>query len=164
MDNNNFFKKDKAALREFSREHLYYEIKMLFGVLQTLESKDFKAVNKYIFNALIESYVIHTNILLDFFYKPPTKPDDAKAVDYVKDRKKWKTALLPYNKYFRKFNRRRSREVVHLSYRRLEVSRQEKTWFPEKTTQHIKELINVFLDNADPELVHPRLYELKMDT
>ena len=145
-------------LIDFSGEHLYYEIKMLFGVRALLK----KGVqDQYVYSALLESFIIHTNIILDFFYKPQTKPDDAKAAHYIRDLIGWKRDLPAYEGYFRKFNRRRSREVVHLSYKRLETKGNEKLWSIEKTTDHIKRLIVLFLDKADPALLHPKIYELK---
>lgn len=139
---------------------MYYEIGMLYGIVDLLNSKD-KIANPYIINALIESFVIHTQIILDFFYLPQMKADDAKALHFIDDVKAWKAALPSYDRYFRKFNRRRSREVVHLSYSRLEVKGEDKTWHLVKTTEHIKVVVNTFLDHANKELLHPKMYELR---
>jgi hypothetical protein len=146
-------------LKEFSGEHLYYEIRMLYGVLDIFKDQE-KIKDRFIYNALIESFVIHTQIILDFFYVPQMKPDDAKAIHFVRDVTIWKEALPPYERYFRKFNRRRSREVVHLSYSRLEVKGEDKTWYPEKTTEHIKLIVDLFLEHADPDRLHAKMYEL----
>lgn len=145
-------------LRDFSGEHLYYEIKMLYEITDILKGK---FDNVYVYNGLIESFVIHTYILLDFFYKPRIKADDAKAMDYIKDVKTWKQKRLPFDKYFRNFNRRRSREVVHLSYKRLDRKKEDKVWYSNKTTDHIKKLVSLFLKEADPELIDPKLEEFK---
>lgn len=156
MNKSEYLTKENLIL--FSGEHLYYEIKMLYSLYDILKTK----VNDvYVYNALIESFVIHTTILLEFFYKPQIKPDDAKAVHYVKDRKKWKEAIPSFDKYFRKFSRKRNRELVHLSYKRLDVKPDEKIWYPDKTTIHIKRLVNTFLKLADPELIDPKLHEFK---
>ncbi|MGE0268135.1 MAG: hypothetical protein AB7S78_06755 [Candidatus Omnitrophota bacterium] len=147
-------------LLEFSGEHLYYEISMLYGVVDLLNTKE-KIADPYIINALIESFVIHTQVILDFFYMPQMKADDAKAIHYIDDIKLWKSNLPSYDRYFRKFNRRRSREVVHLSYSRLDVKGEEKTWHLVKTTEHIKLVVNAFLEHANKGLLHPKMYELK---
>lgn len=150
----------KEQLIEFSGEHLYYEIGMLYGVVDLLNRKE-KISDPYILNALIESFVIHTQVILDFFYMPQMKADDAKAIHYIDDVKLWKSVLPSYDRYFRKFNRRRSREVVHLSYSRLEVKGEDKTWHLVKTTEHIKLVVNAFLEQANKELLHPKMFELK---
>jgi len=59
------------------------------------------------------------------------------------------------------FHRRRSREVVHLSYKRLDVKKSEKLWDIGKIMPSIRELVVVFLDVADPKIIHPRMYQLK---
>ena len=98
---------------------------------------------------------------LDFFYKPQVKPDDAKAVHYIDNIRAWKAKLPPYDRYFRRFNRRRSREVVHLSYKRLEIRDDNKAWYSQKTMPQIKRIVKLFLDMAEPELVHPKLNEFR---
>lgn len=149
-------------LKSFSGEHLYYEIFMLYGVVDILKQKpDFD--NEIILDALIESFVIHTQIILDFFYIPQMKPDDAKAIHFVKNVGTWKKEIPSYDRYFRRFNRRRSREVVHLTYSRLEVSKEDKPWDIQKTTQHIQKVVNLFIEHADPRRLHERVYALKRD-
>ncbi len=145
-------------LRAFAKEHLYYEISMLYydyDQLKVTSNRDF------LFSALLESLIIHTTVLLDFFYKPQMKADDAKAIHYMKDIAAWKKVLPNLDPYFRKFYTRRSKEVVHLSYRRLDVSQEEKSWQGDKTTQNLKETINIFLHNADPGRLDPILNEFK---
>ena len=144
-------------LIEFSKEHLFYEIDMLYGVSRTLISE---TENIYIYNALLESFIIHASVILDFFYEPQMNPDDAKAVHYMADIKKWKALLPPQSEEFKKFQRKRNKEVVHLSYRRLEVKPEEKIWGVRRMTRQIKRIVDLFLDTASPQCIHPKLYEL----
>ena len=148
----------KEQLRIFSGEHLYYEIVMLYGVTHLLQRG---VRDLLIYNALLESFVIHSSVILDFFYKLPLNLDEAKAVHYIKDREDWKKALPPYNKYFIKFNKKRNSEVMHLSYRRLAVLPFDKKWNSSKLVKDIGKIVDLFLDHADPDLIDPRLYELK---
>ena len=148
----------QERLRAFSGEHLYYELNMFFGVTKRLGEG---AHDQYIYSALLESFVIHTSLILDFFYKPPAKADDATVMHFIKDIARWKKLRPSYDKYFRKFHRRRSREVVHLSYKRLDIDASEKLWNVEKIVPSIRELVRVFLKVADPDLLHPRLYQLE---
>lgn len=148
----------KEKLVAFSGEHLYYELRMLYGVTLTLWKG---TSNFYIYNALLEAFVLHASIIIDFFYRPPVEDDDARAVHYVRDIKAWRSALPPLSEEFKKFIHKRNKEVVHLSYKRLEVTPEEKRWGSRRLTKQIKKIVNLFLDHADPELIHPRLLELR---
>src|SRR3989338_4855625 len=99
---------DKEKLLVFSREHLYYEVAMLYGVADNLLSTP---VDIYVFNALLESFVIHASIIIDFFYKEAFKADDARAEHFVRDLKQWRKALPPMSMNLRVFNRKRNKEV-----------------------------------------------------
>lgn len=148
-----------ADLREFSGEHLFYEIKMLFDVNDLLQKKGVE--QGCVYNALLESFIIHAAIILDFFYKPPMKEDDATAVHFIRDVGRWKALRPPFDSYYRKFYRRRSREVVHLSYQRLQIKAEEKPWNIRKVTEQIRRIVDVFLETADPQRLHPNMYELR---
>ncbi len=148
----------KEHLKAFSGEHLYYELNMFFGLSKLLR----KGVNdQYVYSAILESFVIHTCLILDFFYKPPRKEDDASVLHFIDDVRKWKRLRPSYDKYFRKFHRRRSREVVHLSYKRLEVEKSEKLWNTGKIVPSVRQLLSVFFEVANPEFLHPNMHKLK---
>ena len=151
-------KVDKRVLIDFSGEHLWYEIRMLYGVSEALQKdvKDF-----YIYNALLESFVIHTSIILDFFYQPQDVTDDARAAHYMVDVRKWKKILPAHDPQFSKFHKKRNKEVVHLSYARLELKPEEKKWAVATLTNKIKHIVNLFLQYANPEVLHPKMYQLR---
>jgi len=148
----------KKRLIDFSKEHLYYEIYMLYGSVETLENG---AEDPYVYNALLESFVLHTSIILDFFYKPQIKPDDARAIHYIRNRKAWTGALPSYDKYFRKFGKKRNKALAHLTYKRLDATPEDKSWGAVLMVKQIKRIVDAFLDIADPQLIHPELYELR---
>ena len=156
MDIKNADPKDK--LRKFSQEHLYYEIAMLYGVVESLAAG---VEDPCFYNALLESFVVHASNLLDFFYKPAVRPDDAKAAHYMSDPQAWKALLPPYEKYFKQFDMKRNKRVTHLSYKRLEVEPGDRKWHSAKVTKELRRLVDIFLANADVDLVHPSLSELR---
>ena len=145
-------------LRAFSKEHLWYEVDMLYGVMELLVGG---IDDHYLYNALLEAFVLHSSVILDFFYKPAVKPDDARAVHYVRDPDAFKQALPPFEQKFGGFTRRRNKEVVHLSYRRLYVRPEEKRWGSPKITKDIRRIVDLFLDHADPVRLHPKMYALR---
>ncbi|MDP2653242.1 MAG: hypothetical protein Q8Q08_04345 [Candidatus Omnitrophota bacterium] len=148
----------KEKLVAFSGEHLYYEISMLYGVSQSLIRG---TTHLHIYNAMLESFVIHASVIIDFFYKPQSGPEDAKAVHFMSDVKEWRAVLPPIDKDFRDFQKKRNRHVVHLSYDRLNVRPEDKKWGSPKLTRKIRRIVDLFLEYADPDRVHPRLYELR---
>jgi len=148
----------KEKLIEFSGEHLFYEIWMLFHVDEAL-TKGVK--DQCIYNALLESFVIHASIIIDFFYRSEIYTGDARAIHYIDDKRAWRESLPSYEKYFKKFHRKRNKEVVHLSYNRLEVKLEEKHWNASKIMKQLRKIVDLFLERADPQLLHPRMYELK---
>jgi hypothetical protein len=148
-------------LIEFSGEHLYYEIWMLYGVTEKLLKG---GQDEYVFNALLESFVIHASIIIDFFYRPQVYGADARAIHYIADRKKWKESLPSYQRYFKKFHTKRNKEVVHLSFNRLEVRPEERPWNARQIIKQIRKIVDLFLDQADPRLLHPKIYELRTRT
>ena len=145
-------------LLKFSGEHLYYEIEMLYGVSRLIKEDKEGGI---VYNALLESFVLHTSVILNFFYKMPLNPQEAKAVHYIKDLNAWRDILPPYNKYFIRFNKKRNREVAHLSYERLKVEYVEKVWDFTRLNEQLRLIIDLFLEHADPELLHPKLLQFK---
>ena len=157
-----FVKVTNQQLIAFSKDHLFYEFEMLYGVSKQLQRISQKSIkNIYIYNALLESFVIHASVILDFFYKMPINPDEAKATHYINDVDSWKKQLPPYSKHFIKFNKKRNRDVMHLNYSRLDVPVYDKNWNSLQLVRDIKRIINLFLDYADPQRVHPDIYKLR---
>lgn len=148
----------KEKLIAFSGEHLYYEIWMLYGVTEKLKGG---VRDIFVYNALLESFVVHASVILDFFYKPANKPDDAKAIHYMDSVEQWNAVLPSYAKYFRRFNMKRNKDVMHLSYKRLEVKPEQKRWGVIELSGHITRLIDEFLRLANPEYLDPKIYELR---
>ena len=145
-------------LIEFSGEHLYYEIWMLYGVTDLLLKG---GQDECVYNALLESFVIHASIIIDFFYRPQVYDGDARAVHYIHDLKGWRASLPSYQKYFKEFHRKRNKEVVHLSYTRLDVPLEGKRWNARQVIKQIRRIVDRFLDQADPRLLHPKMRELR---
>ena len=146
-------------LIEFSREHVYYEFDMLLGVCRILHQE--KLENVYVCNALLESFVLHASVILDFFYNMPMNPYEAKAIHYVQDPKAWEKALPAFDRYLVKFNKKRNREVMHLSYERLLVLPYDKKWNSKQLLKQLSELLRLFLRYADPSLLDKKIYSLK---
>ena len=151
-------KPTKERLLAFSNEHLFYEVSMLYG---TAEALRIGLENQFQVNVYLESFVIHANIVLDFLFDIWQKEDDAIASDYIDKDKDWKAMMPDSESYFQEIRDRRHKEVAHLSYKRLDVRIEEKGWKFLQITAQIKSMVNKFLDEADSEVLHSRMYELR---
>ena len=67
-------------------DHLLYEIQMLFGTAQALltfeDSNHVDFEKKVIYNSLLESFTVHSRVLLDFLYSSDARRDDVIAEDF----------------------------------------------------------------------------------
>ena len=132
-------------LREAS-DHLHYEIWMLTSLAHGIGSGI--AGQGPIANALLESFVIHVRVLMDFLYNDNPQPDDVIAEDYFSSADEWRkmrpelTELLKLSKW------RAGKEVVHLTYERLEVTPETKPWPFVQIVNEITSVINVFIQQV----------------
>jgi hypothetical protein len=152
-------------LIEFSQEHLFYEIWMLYHVIDMLANETYKLSkedeeNQIIFNALLESMIVHARIVLDFLYCKRLKPDDAIASDYFLSSSSWEPFLPKKSKALRAVLDRSNKEMAHLSYLRPGVSSDKRPWNIIEIKKDIKNIVNLFLDKADANLLHSDIYEL----
>lgn len=110
-------------LRRFAEEHLLYEAGMLYEVTGRLMSRRHKD-DLIVENTLLDSFGVHSRNLIDFLWlDKPMKDTDAIAADYVGD---WKAP--PMSERLSEVKGRVGKEMVHLSYNRLDVPEDEKGW------------------------------------
>lgn len=108
-------------LRRFAEAHLLYEAGMLYDVTSGLMNRHHKD-DLIVENALLESFGVHSRNLIDFLWlDEPMKHTDAIASDYVDD---WKAPAM--SERLSKVKGRVGKEMVHLSYNRLDVPEDEK--------------------------------------
>jgi hypothetical protein len=110
-------------LRRFAEEHLLYEAGMLYEVTVKLMNRHHED-DLIVENALLESFGVHSRNLIDFLWlNKPMKDTDAIASDYVGE---WKAPTM--SERLSLVKSRVGKEMVHLSYNRLDVSEDEKGW------------------------------------
>lgn len=149
---------DAAKLQNFSEEHLYYEIRMLYEVTLRLITQQMNDVLKF---ALIESFVIHAANLLDFLFNNQQKPEDAIANHYVYDQNKWRIKYSSFRKILQFVISRRNKELAHLSYERLNVDADQKKWCYAAISRDISFLVDSFIDLANNNFLHANVIALK---
>jgi hypothetical protein len=136
-----------SDLTGWAREHLVYEGKMLAYTAIRL-SEIFDLPRDQESNLLLEGFAIHTRCLRDFLWgrRKPSQPMDAFAVDFCAPGA-WELkrgSVPPALSEMDKRNRL-GREVVHLSYHRLEVPAEIKDW---PVSEIVREIVNGLCDFA----------------
>jgi hypothetical protein len=114
-------------LKRFAEEHVIYEANMLRGLGTKLFNRHHKD-DPLVENACPESFTIHCRLILDFLYvDEPRVPTDAAAGDYFED-DRWQKARPAVSERLDTINSRVGKEIVHLSYKRLDIPEDEKGW------------------------------------
>jgi hypothetical protein len=105
--------------------------------------------------ALLESMLLHTRVLHDFFYKPrnpnnPRTADDIIASDFVPE---WETLRPSKGEYLGHSDRkdRLDKALAHLTLRRVKNDSNEKQWNVDAIHVAIGNAIKVFLQNLPDE-------------
>ncbi len=159
-------KPSPSNLKAFSKEHLLYEIRMFYGVCDILQQRKYfsgenQEMNMCIRNALLESFVLHLRVILDFLYDVQDKDEDAIAVDYFKDKSYWKSIRPKRSKILKESRLRINKEAAHLSYKRLLISKDQKVWQFLCIKNEVKNILNLFLEKADKDLLDENILNLK---
>jgi hypothetical protein len=156
-------------LREFAREHLYYEVWMLAGLTEQFQSivaaidgagpdGEPDIPDLVTRNAQVESFAIHARVLIDFLYSGPQRPDDAVAADFFDKEEDWRTLRPAKTKELERVPRRVGKGVAHLTYERLEVI--EEDWHA-AIWSDLAAVVRIFAKNASadrlPDDVRERL-------
>ncbi len=115
-------------LREWAAEHLMYEVETLVFVVLELG----KELGGMLTNALLESFVVHARCLSEFLWhdRREQNPKDAFASDFCRSGE-WEKARGPLPRAALEDVRDRQRfgrEVMHLTYQRIDGAGEEKEW------------------------------------
>jgi hypothetical protein len=145
-------------LQNFSKEHLFYDIWMLYEVTFKLSLSISDGI---IANAMVESFVIHATLILDFLFNIKDKESDSVADDYLVDPLAWRKLSSVHRKKFDFVWQRRNKEIAHLSYERLGITPQEKLWNFVAIAREISDLVDLFIDSASKDLLSVEVINLK---
>lgn len=142
-----------AELRSWAHEHLIYEAGMLLHTCGAAANPDLDAVDQ---NALIESFAVHVRCLRDFLWKDQRmRAQDALASDFCAPNI-WRIArgdLPPALAEIEGERNRIGREIVHLTYHRLDIDSESKAWRMGEILQAILECLARFVHTADPRRI-----------
>ncbi len=142
-------------LRQFSANHLLYELEMLFFVSEILLLERFRSPessqDNIIKNALIESFTIHLRGMTDFLYRQRRQPDDVLADNYVRDVEEWRARRGEMPEGLRVAVQRTGKEIAHLTTKRYADGAAEKHWSPQELTKAVVAPLKRFVAAVPPE-------------
>jgi len=150
---------------KYSREHLYYEIGMFTRMLEEIlnfqephNDEQLKSRN----NSCLESFLIHTRNLMEFFYekfkKYPEK--DVRAQDFMPPGITW---TITKSSDYPDITKRISREIEHITTERKMPGDLAKQW---SEMNRIIEIISIafeqFKKNCGHNKVHPDILNISL--
>lgn len=138
-------KRSEEELKLIS-EHLWYEVQMLVGLSRYMSSGG--SDNNLIKNAVLEAYTIHARLILDFLFNKEPQPDDVIAIDFLEDVQEWMNFQNERRQQIKTIRTRVAKEVAHLTYRRLNVTPDEKPWKYMEITDEIMSMFRLFIDRV----------------
>lgn len=142
-------------------EHLCYEVQMTFDLAMLLVSSH--VPNQLVQNSMVETFPMHVRQLTEFFWNERSSNSkaerDAFAADYF-DTGEW-AALRPecppdLSAVWEKVGW----GVVHLTYRRANVTPRQKEWRPLLICEALAPVVRCFIDYVDPAKLNPEWFGL----
>lgn len=99
--------------------------------------------------ALLESYLLHTRVLHDFFYKAPSR-DDVVAAHFVPG---WEGLRPPLDAYLGDPDRKKrlDKALAHITLARVGYDSHDKKWNVDAIRDAIENAMATFLTNLPPE-------------
>jgi hypothetical protein len=129
--------------------HLRYEFGTFTQLAQMLNTGAFGTGT--LNNALLESFTVHSRLLLDFFFDDkPRHDDEVVADDFFGCEGKWPGMRGTMPPILQTVDRRVGKEVAHLTYSRLDVTPDEKLWTFPAIVQAIEKVWNTFITQVPP--------------
>lgn len=124
-------------------KHLSYEIQMLYGTANLLAQGNI--YSWAVHNALLESFLIHVRIMLEFLYAQKPWPDDVIAEDFFDDPNEWVQARPKKSDLLKDAHKRAGKQLAHLSYTRLAITPEKKAWRFMKIAKQVDQVFKKFL-------------------
>jgi hypothetical protein len=149
-------------LRSLS-EHLLYEAQMLFATANRLRGH-VKGEAPLAWDqemATIESFALHTRVLIEFLWREPNGrkrerfPDDAFAAEFFAEGE-WAQVRPHEESSLEGVWQRAGAEIAHLSHKRVALSPDARTWEFDVIAGSIGRAFRVFLEHVDRDVLCPR--------
>jgi hypothetical protein len=152
---------DPAFLLAFSYEHLVYEINALYStwaMMARMSTDGGDAWQTSIRNSFVEVSTLHARILQQFLYRDrPPREDDALAVHFFERPEDWVGIRPAPSAHLSALGGRVGKEIAHLTYARMDLSPEEKSWNFLPTSNELMGTLDLFVRSAMPQRLHPQV-------
>lgn len=117
---------EPRELREYSREHVAYEVDMFFGAIRSkranIRASAIHDVASCIANAVTEAFALHVRNLIEFLYPDawgrPSRATDVLAHYFISSFDAWTKARPPLSPTLERAKIRADKEMAHLTTQR----------------------------------------------
>ena len=135
-------------LNDFIKEHFIYEISMLQFTVQELRIIKSRS---NLSNVLIESFVLHSRNIIDFYLIEETKKqeDDVIALDFKTKTNRWNRIVKEHYSTLNAIKIRANKELAHLTRKRKNGITTDKGWDHEEIYSIIYEIITTFISELE---------------
>jgi hypothetical protein len=138
-------KRDAETLRAVS-EHLQYEYWMFYSLAARIAAGG--EGDRVVRNAMLESFVIHTRVLIEFLYSDTAWHDTAVAADFFAEPADWLAVRPTMSETLEDARRRVGKDAVHLTYTRLAQTPVTKRWPVAEIADEIGRAMTAFRHNV----------------
>jgi hypothetical protein len=104
-------------------------------------------------NALVESFVLHVRVLIEFLYSGTPRSDDGIAADLVRDQAEWLKARGNLTPLLKEVKRRADKEIAHMTLARLGLHEAARDWGIRKVHAEISTPLALFIEQVPVERV-----------
>jgi hypothetical protein len=138
-------------LRDYSGEHLWYEVRMFFEVGPRAEGYSSPMVEFYD-NAMLECFALHLRTLVDFFY-----PEDAHVTEddivasFYYDTEHKPADFPSRSDLLKNAKDRANKHVAHLTKQRISGHSFDKQWDTKPLMIEMARVIDAFLSSASQQ-------------
>jgi hypothetical protein len=147
--------RDDEHCRNYSSDHLAYEIQMFYLLTRELTRNLSTPVPFEQRHALLESFAVHLRNLIDFFFYKPVKDGDVTARDFFDDPAKWGAGKISATLYEAK--NRASKEVSHITIERKDSGDVDKAWKFLDLYREIRAVAHRFAVEASDNKLSPKV-------
>jgi hypothetical protein len=150
-------KLDRQDKKQFLEEHFYYEVLMLrYSIEKFMECGSIG--DNLGMNLCMEALITHSRLLAEFFFFTSDKSDYARAGHFIDN---WDKVRPIQSISINKLLERSNTEIVHLTYRRIAGNPNEKEWNLGSLYNELLEIVELFLNSLDTDLLGNNLSQLK---
>lgn len=140
-------------------EHFFYEVWMLRSLAKKLSVSGLKQGPEA--NALLEAFILHVRVVIDFLYNDSPMPDDIVATDFFDAPEEWTNIRPPMSEALSTAKKRSNKELAHLTYKRLDIPPEGKEWPYIEIRDAITSVVNIFVKNVARDVIGRNLNLIK---